>query len=391
MSHPSFKFAPSAQKPIYVDISSAVHSKAGLSRYSANLAHALRPLLGDGLAFFQNSLGHRGPLKGLEEVPTVGVSLGYKPWRAAVWLSQAAKLPMDRLLPGALLLHATEHLLPYLHSVPTVLTVHDLIFEHLPEHHKPANRLYLRSAMPRFCRRADAIIAISECTKRDLIERYAIDEDKIVVIPEAAAPHFGPQPIERVNEINQRYKLPPRYILSVGTIEPRKNLARLLDACEPLFQEDLVDGLVLVGNRGWLYEGFFARLARSPWRERVILAGYVPDEDLPAVYAGAVLCAQPSLYEGFGLPVLEAMACGTPVCAANNSSLPEVGQDAALYFCPTDTEELYTTLRHLLGNDDLRAELGRRGIERAARFSWARTAQETVKVYQRVIESRSCD
>ncbi len=140
---------------IYVDVSSAVHAKAGLSRYASSLVRALAPLLGDELALFQNSLGRRGPLAGVKQ-PISGVPWGYKPWRGAVWLSQLLRIGLDGLVPGATLFHATEHLLPCFRQVPTVLTVHDLIFERLPTHHKPMNRFYLQHAMPLFCRRANA-------------------------------------------------------------------------------------------------------------------------------------------------------------------------------------------------------------------------------------------
>ena len=371
--------------PIYVDISSAVHAKAGLSRYALSLTQALRPMLADDLALFQNSLGRRDPPPDLADLPIVGVPLGYKPWRGAVWLSQALCLPLDRLLPQATLFHATEHLLPYLRHTPTVLTVHDLIFERLPEHHKAMNRIYLRQAMPLFCRRATAIIAVSESTRRDLVALYGLPSTKITVIPEAAAPHFRPQSIEQIARVRDRLALPPRYLLTVGTIEPRKNLSRLVDACGPLFRDGNVDALVIVGGRGWLTKEFFAHLERSPWRERVILPGYVPDEDLPAVYACAALCVQPSLYEGFGLPVLEAMACGAPVCAADTTSLPEVGGDAARYFPPTDVEAITEAMRAVLGDASLAAELRRRGLERAAQFSWERTASETLALYRHLL------
>jgi glycosyltransferase involved in cell wall biosynthesis len=370
---------------IYVDVSSAVHGKAGLKRYAENLVRGLCPLLGDRLRLFHNSLGRRGPLPGFEEWPTSGVRWGYKPWRSLVAMGQWLRQPMNGLVPGATLFHATEHLLPPLRGIPTVLTVHDLIFERLPQHHKLLNRAYLGATMPMFCRRASAIIAVSEATKCDLVALYGLDPARIIVIPEAADPRFRPQPTESVERVKERYGLPPRYVLAVGTIEPRKNLSRLVDACGRLMEEDLIDGLVLVGGLGWLYEEFLHHVEESPWRERVIRPGFVPDEDLPAVYAGAIVTAQPSLYEGFGLPVLEAMASGSPVCASATSSLPEVGGDAALYFDPEDTEAMAATLRAVATDPDLRADMARRGIARASGFSWERTARETLALYERVI------
>jgi glycosyltransferase involved in cell wall biosynthesis len=372
---------------IYVDVSSAVHAKAGLARYATSLVSALRPLLGRRLHLFQNSLGQRGPLPGWEDHPTAGVRYGYKAWRGLVAGRQLLRLAMDRVVPGAELFHATEHLLPPLRHVPTVLTVHDLIFERFPRYHKAKNYLFLKAFMPLFCRRATAIIAVSDATKSDLVALYGLDPGRITVIPEAAASHFVPQSAERVEEVKKRYGLPPRYLLSVGTIEPRKNLSRLVDALGPLLQADLVDGLVVVGSKGWLYEGFFQHLAETPWRERIVLPGFVADDDLPVVYSGATVTVQPSLYEGFGLPVLEAMACGSPVCASKTSSLPQVGGDAARYFWPEDTDEMSETLREVLSDEALRQVMRAQGLARAEQFSWERTARQTLALYERVIAS----
>jgi glycosyltransferase involved in cell wall biosynthesis len=309
------------------------------------------------------------------------VALGYKPWRMLVWLGQLTCVGFDRLLPGAELFHATEHLLLPLRSLPTVLTVHDLIFRHLPKHHKPLNRWYLNLTMPLYCRRADHIIAVSEHSKRDLISIYGIAAKKITVVYEAAAPSFRPQTPQKVAAVRTRYGLPERYLLFVGTIEPRKNLTRLLIAFESLYADGLVGGLVIVGQRGWLYDDFFARLEESPVRGAVLLPGYVPDDDLPAFYAGAQALVLPSVYEGFGLPVLEAMACGTPTVASNASSVPEIGGDAALYFDPSDVEAAVDVIRRLLRDGSLRDEMRERGLIQAARFSWQRAAAETRAVY----------
>ncbi|MFO7917885.1 MAG: glycosyltransferase family 1 protein [Anaerolineae bacterium] len=372
---------------IYVDVSSAVHAKAGLKRYTENLVRELGPLLGERLHLFQNSLGRRGPLLGWEEHPTVGVRHGYRTWRALVLLRQALHWPMGNLLPDASLFHATEHLLPPLGRIPTVLTVHDLIFERYPKYHKMMNYLYLRTAMPLYCRRATAIIAVSQSTRGDIVDLYNIPPKKITVIPEAADPNFRPQPAERIKAVRRRYGLPSRYLLAVGTIEPRKNLSRLADACSPLFAQDLVDALVLVGSKGWLYKDFFRHLESLPWRDRILRTGFVQEQDLPAVYAGALLTVQPSLYEGFGLPVLEAMACGCPVCASDTSSLPEVGGQAARYFDPQDTEEMTHCIGHVLRHPHLRQEMAKKSLVRARTFSWKSTARQTLNLYRRVMDS----
>ncbi len=371
---------------IYLDISAAVHRRAGLGRYAESLTRALVAADPDRYGLFYNRERGVTPLLGLAHVPTRTVALGYKPWRTLVWLGQLGRLNFDRLLPNAQLFHATEHLLLPLRSIPTIFTVHDLIFRRLPAHHKPLNRWYLNLTMPLYCRRATHVIAISECTRRDLVAAYDVPPEKITVVHEAADPVFRPATPEHVARVCARYDLPDRYLLFVGTIEPRKNLTRLLAAFETLLAEGLTDRLVIVGRRGWLYGDFFARLGRSPARDAVIFPGYVPDADLPALYAGAQALAFPSLYEGFGLPVLEAMACGTAVACSDASSLPEIAGDAALLFDPDEIESIIDTLRRLLLDAALRADLRRRGFEQAGRFSWGRVADETRSVYDAVLE-----
>lgn len=379
---------------IYVDVSAAVHGRAGLGRYAESL---VRALVGRGggaeggvepespYGLFYNRERGIEPLSGLERLPASSVALGYKPWRMLVWLGQLARVGFDRLLPGGALFHATEHLLLPLHSVPTVLTVHDLIFRHLPEHHKPLNRWYLNLTLPLFCRRATHIIAISECTRRDLVAAYGVSPGRITVVHEAADRRFRPQAAERVAAVREGYRLPPRYLLFVGTIEPRKNLTRLLYVFEALYGAGMTEALVVVGRRGWLYGDFFGELERSRVRDAVLLPGFVPDDDLPAVYAGAQALVLPSLYEGFGLPILEAMACGTPVACSDTASLPEVGGGAALYFDPESEASMINTLRPLLSDADLRRDLADRGLQQAARFSWERVAAETEAVYEAVM------
>ena len=370
---------------IYIDISAAVHGRAGLGRYAESLARALVQEHPERFAFFYNRERGTSPLAGLESVPTRTVRAGYKPWRMAVWLGQFLGLGFERLVPEAELYHATEHLLLPLRQVPTVLTVHDLIYHLFPEHHKPLNYWFLNRAMPLFVQRARAVIAVSESTKQDLMRCYGVHPDKITVIYEAAAPHFRPAPPEAIAAVRARYGLPEDFILAVGTIEPRKNLSRLLDALQRLRQEGDDARLVVVGSKGWLYEGFFRRLEELQLGDAVLLPGYVPDADLPVVYSAATLCVCSSLYEGFGLSVLEAMACGTAVVCSRASSLPEVGGNAAHYFDPTDVEEMAEAIGAVWHDETLRAEMGRRGLAQAARFSWERAAEETMAVYQRAM------
>jgi glycosyltransferase involved in cell wall biosynthesis len=374
---------------IYLDISAAVHHRAGLGRYAESLTRALIAADPGRYGLFYNQERGIEPLAGLEHLPACTVGLGYKPWRMLVWLRQLGRVGFDHMLPDVELFHAMEHLLLPLRSAPTVLTVHDLIFRHLPAHHKPLNRWYLNLTMPLYCRRAQHIIAVSEFTKRDLVSAYGPSLDKVTVVYEAAAPRFRPQPPEILDAIRIRYGLPPRYLIFVGTIEPRKNLTCLLKAFEVVYAERLTDGLVIVGRRGWLYGDFFSALERSPARDAVVLPGYVADQHLPAMYAGAQALVFPSLYEGFGLPVLEAMACGIPALASSASSIPEVGGEAALYFDPTDTGEMIGAVRRVLRDAALQEEMRIWGLAQAAQFSWERAADETAEVYQRVLAQQS--
>ena len=370
---------------IYIDVSAAVHGRAGLGRYAASLAQALVAQDPRRFALFYNRGGALRPLPGLEGVPTRSLPAGYKPWRMAVWLGQLAGLGFDRLLPGAELYHATEHLLMPLRRVPSVLTVHDLIFRLFPRHHKRLNYWYLNAAMPLYCRRASAIIAVSQATRRDLVQAYGLDPAKITVVHEAAAPHFVPASPARVAQVRARYGLPEDYLLHVGTIEPRKNLSRLLEAIHALRQAGQDVRLVVVGGQGWLYADFFRRLEELGLGQAVQLPGYLPDADLPAVYSGARLVVVPSLYEGFGLPVLEAMACGAPVVCSRASSLPEVGGDAARYFNPDDVPAMADAILAVWRDAELRETLRRQGLARAAHFSWARAAEETLAVYAQAL------
>ncbi|GAB4535434.1 MAG: glycosyltransferase family 1 protein [Anaerolineae bacterium] len=371
---------------IYVDVAAAVHGRAGLGRYAESLVRALATLAPERLALFYNrGGGDTHPLTGLETIPTRSLRAGYKPWRMAIWLGQLARLGFDRLLPGAELYHATEHLLMPLRQVPTVLTVHDLIFHHFPQHHKRLNYWYLNAAMPLYCQRASAIIAVSQATKEDLVHCYGVSPAKISVVHEAAAPHFRQASPAQIVAARARYGLPDNYLLHVGTIEPRKNLSRLLEALHRLRTSGQEMALVLVGHKGWLYRGFFQRLEELALGDAVVMPGYVPDADLAAIYSGARLVVVPSLYEGFGLPILEAMACGAPVASSNTSSLPEVGGDAARYFDPGDVEAMADTILSVWRDEDLRESMSQEGLARAGGFSWARAARETMAIYEQVL------
>jgi glycosyltransferase involved in cell wall biosynthesis len=365
----------------YVDVSAAVHRKGGIGRYADSLARALIGRQPGQFALFYNRGRDTSPLIGLESVPTRTIHAGYKPWRMAVWLGQLAGVSFNRLMPGAELYHATEHLLLPLRGIPTVLTVHDMIFKLFPEHLKRLNHWYLNATMPLYCRRADAIIAVSLSSKRDLVAQYGLDREKVTVVYEAASHEFVPASPSALDEVKRRYGLPDRFLIHVGTIEPRKNLVRLVEALEQLRDAGLTIPLLVAGVKGWLYDRFFRRLAQLQVRDAVLFPGYVPAADLPLLYGAATAAVMPSVYEGFGLPVLEAMACGTPVISSNASSLPEVGGDAARYFDPYDVDAMADAIRAVWIDPDLRVTLRQEGLAQAARFSWERAAEETMAVY----------
>jgi len=385
---------------ICLDLSPVVHQRAGLASYARELAtHLLQMDPGISWSAFHYDRYPPVPLPApLDALPRYVIPWGAYRWRLTTALRHFLGLSMDRFFAGVDLFHATEHLLPRFSKVRTVFTLHDLIFLFHPETHKPLNRWFLTLMMPRFLRAADAIIAVSECTRRDAIRFYGITEEKITVIYEGVSPRFRPASPEAVRAVREKYSLPEHFILYVGTIEPRKNLTALLEAfhhflatCSSLSAPcDLRPAtcdlrLVIVGKKGWLYESFFHRLRELGLDDRVIFTGYVPDEDLPAIYSAADLFVFPSLYEGFGLPVLEAMACGVPVVCSNTSSLPEVAGDAALLVDPTDVRALAGAMEEVLTDEGKRKEMRERGLRQAAKFSWEKAAAMTLKVYQDVL------
>ncbi|MFO7682575.1 MAG: glycosyltransferase family 1 protein [Chloroflexota bacterium] len=373
---------------ITIDISAAVHSRAGLGRYAARLAEALIAEQPERFGLFYNQ-GKNGrfPPNLPAAIPTRHIRLGYKPWRLAVLLGQQTGVGFNRLVPGTELFHSTEHLLMPLRGVPTILTVHDLIYKLFPEYHKRLNYWYLNAAMPLFCRKADAIIAVSQASKQDCVRHYSLDPAKIHVVYEAASSLFQPPPPTRIEHVRQTYSLPEHFLLHLSTIEPRKNLSRLLDALLALRRllPNLSLSLVLVGGKGWLYDDFFAKIERLGLEDAVLPLGWVDDADLPAVIAAADLAVQPSLYEGFGLPILEEMACGQVVAASSAGSHPEVGGPAAAYFDPENVEEITAVIHRLLTNPEEYNHRRQLGFQQAAKFSWQRTAQETIAIYDQLL------
>lgn len=269
-----------------------------------------------------------------------------------------------------------------------VATVHDVIPLLLPETFTLRHRLVARTALARIRRRVDLAIVPSRAVKDDVVQRLGLSDDRVVVTPEACEPRFRPATAQAIQEAAARYRLPPRYLLAVGVQDPRKNLAALLRAFARLRQSGGVDAelhLVLAGARGGL-DAPLVRTVRSLGLEPVVrFPGFIDDDDLPAVYSGAALFVFPSLYEGFGLPVLEAMACGVPVVASDAASLPEVAGDAAMLVAPRDVDGLAAAIAQGLRDDGLRKRLRAAGLARARQFSWKTTARQTLDAYASLV------
>lgn len=270
------------------------------------------------------------------------------------------------------------HVVPVWHGAPTVVTVHDLGYRFYPRQHTLRSRLYLDLSTRFSCRAACRVIADSQATARDLQSQYRVPPGKTVVAYPGLDPTLSRAGKEAQQSVRARYHLERPFVLYVGTIQPRKNLTRLVEAMARLPAEFGAVELVLAGKMGWLAGGIQDRMRELGLEERVRFPGYVPQEDLAALLSAGECFVMPSLYEGFGLPVLESMACGTPVICSDAGSLPEAAGDAALLFTPTDVDGLTAALSRVLGDAALRSELVGRGYQQAARFSWERCASQVL-------------
>jgi glycosyltransferase involved in cell wall biosynthesis len=302
---------------------------------------------------------------------------------------------MQTMLPRAVrdnrldICHFTNSLAPINLPCPMVITFHDMsLFRH-PGLHPLRAVLVVRPLLPVLARRADAIITVSMAARRDVMSDLHIRADKVHVVYEAAAGHF--QPIGDGGELERvraRYDLSAPFVLYVGTLEPRKNLTRLVRAFAGVRRRLPDAQLILVGQLGWKYEALLAEIERLDLKMGVRRLGYVPEGDLAALYSLATAFVFPSIYEGFGLPIVEAMACGTPVLTSDRSSMAEIARGAARLIDPFDTAAMTEGLFDLLTDETLRLELRAAGLKRAAEFSWARAAEETAAVYDKVCGRR---
>lgn len=299
-------------------------------------------------------------------------------------------LAFDLKLHPVDVLHV-QYTAPPFCPVPVLAMIHDLAFEHLPGTFTRRGSFQLKLTVRRTARRAARIATVSEFSRQDLIRTYGLDPSKVAVTYNGIEERFSPKKAYPGEDADLRAKfgIEGSYILAVGSLQPRKNLVRLIRAYSRLRREnpDFRHRLVIVGRRLWLADEIFAEVRRQQWAGDVILTGYVDDGDLPALYRSADVFVYPSIFEGFGLPPLEAMACGTPVITSSTSSLPEVCGDAALFVDPMDEAAIANAIARASADAGLRETLSRKGPLQAAKYTWRDTAQRTLRLYRECFES----
>ncbi len=380
-----------------IDFTAGVWQGAGIGRYTRELMGAVIAQ-GAGIRFtLFYAAGFPGSppppyLADLQQLcashrATRAVPIPLPPRRLTqVWHRLRIPLPIEWLTGPLDILHAPDFVPPPTHA-RTLVTIHDLSYMVHPECAVPGVAAYLRAAVPRALKQASVIIADSESTRRDLHRLLNIAPDRVIVVYPGVDARFRPLPPDVCEPVRRRLNLPRRFVLFVGTIEPRKNLVRLLEAFARIDRATLNHRcndelfLVIAGRRGWMYQPVFDAIDRLHVRDRVQLLDFVADSDLPVVYNLAQVFVYPSLYEGFGLPPLEALACGTPVVTSDNSSLLEVVGNAALLVRADDVEALSEGMICLLTDESLRDRLRRAGLEQARRFRWEASARQIIEQY----------
>lgn len=365
---------------VCVDIQSAVGARAGVGRYTKLLVDHLAPLRGGNeLALFYFDFQRRG----------TGFAVDGASERACRWLpgrfAQGAWKtvgwpPYSWFAGRADVYHFPNFIRPPLPRGASVVTIHDVAFLRFPETIERKNLAYLNGHIRRTVARADAIITVSEFTAREVEELLEVPRERLHAIPSGLDPAMLRPSADTVRALRHRLNLDRPYLLSVGTLEPRKNFGFLIDAFERLAGFD--GDLVIAGRRGWKFEPLLERVARSPRRERIRLVEDLGEGDLPSLYAGAELFLLASLYEGFGFPPLEAMACGTPAVVSPGGSLDEICAGGAIVLPVDDPDRWAHELSSLLHAPSARDALRQRGADHAARFSWKETARRTWQVYE---------
>ncbi len=372
---------------IGIDYTAAIRQAAGIGRYTREMVRALADLSAPpAYRLFVADAGRdfARPVPG----PTCAwrTTRLTERWLARLWYRLRLPLPIERWTGPLDLFHAPDFFLPPTRAgTPTLVTVHDLSYVRLPETTMPGMERHLNTWVPASVERASHVIAVSEATRQDLIELYGTPPQKISVLHHGVTAEFRPIADDAcLASVRQKYGLGDEpFILSVGTIQLRKNYRRLVQAFARL---DRALHLVIVGSKGWYCEEVFEAVSRQQMTGRVHFLGFVEDGDLPLLYNAADLFVYPSLYEGFGLPVLEAMACGTPVVAADASALPEVVGQAGLLVDPYDVEALAGAMAQGWADPALRQQLRQAGLERARLFTWEKMATDLFDLYQTVMK-----
>lgn len=355
----------------------------GIARYTFNLVRALACVAsGEELCVLHDPAARntRYDLGELRRYPNVQLVPGVAP---VFSLSEQWCISRQAKRLACNVVHAPYYVRPYVMPAPVVFTAHDLIPMLYPAYFMRHERFIFGVAMALAWRTAHKVIAVSQATARDLQRLLGVPDDRIAVVPEAADPAFRPQPEQAIATVREKYALPKEYALYFGSNKPHKNLVHLVDAWA-VVAEHMPIGLVIAGHWDARYPQAKERVAVLGLERRVHFAGPVAEADAPAVYAGARVFVFPSLYEGFGLPVVEAMACGTPVVCSRTSSLPEVAGEAALLVDPNDTPGLVAAICRVLEDAQLARALRAKGLEQAAHFSWEQTARATLALMKTV-------
>ena len=372
---------------IGIDATALPPQPVGAGNYIIQLIRALANLkINDEFVIFAQQRGH--DLISLPENDSFAwiILEDRNPGSRLIW--EQTLFPRLIRKSGVDLLHSLHYTRPVRLPCASVVTFHDMTFFLYPQLHTRAKRLFFPLAIRASAHQADALTATSESTRQDAIRVLGISPEKITTTQLGVDPAFRPiNDAATKRKIAEKFDLPERFILYVGLIEPRKNLPMLINAYKGLIDGGENYKLVLVGRYGWMYEELLRQINNLDLGGMVHFTGYVSQEDLPLVYNLSSLFVYPTIYEGFGLPALEAMACGVPVITTDVSSLPEIVGEAGMLVPVNNVEALHGAMIEVLGDEDLRREMINKGIQRAAKFSWEQTAKLTFQVYQQMMRT----